>query len=125
MPYDIESGVINNTRTIRILSHDGNNLDTYDNATIMAQTEYIKTDSTLLDYSAVANAGSVGDAIKQAYLTLSTPLNQLIADYDSTHVANLNDITNLQNQINQQNQTIQSLTTRLTNVENKAGGTSA
>lgn len=80
---DIESGVINNTRTIRILSHDGNNLATHDNATIMAQTEYIKTDSTLSDYGAVANSGKVGEAIKQTFLILSTSLNQLVANYNS------------------------------------------
>lgn len=126
---NIESGVISNTRTINILSHEGNNLVAHDNATIMAQTEYIKTDSTLSDYGAVANSGKVGEAIKQTYLLLNASLNQLVADYDSTHTSIVvgvnNDITNLQNQINQQNQTIQLLVTRLTSLENKVGGTSA
>ena len=100
---NIESGVSNNTHTISVLSHDSNNLATHDNSTITAQTEYIKTDSTLSNYSAVANAGNVGDAIKQTYLTLSASLNQLVADYDSTYTSIVagvnNDITNLQNQI--------------------------
>ena len=99
----IESGVINNTRTINILSHDSNNLATHDSATIAAQTEYIKTDSTLSNYGAVANAGKVGEAIKQTFLILSASLNQLVAGYDSTRTSIVagvnNDITTLQNQI--------------------------
>lgn len=80
---DIESGVINNTRTINILSHDSNNLATHDSATVTAQTEYIKTDSTLSNYGAVANAGKVGEAIKQTFLILNASLNQLVAGYNS------------------------------------------
>lgn len=80
---DIESGVINNTRAIRILSHDGKSLATHANATITARTEYIKTDNTLSDYGAVANAGKVGEAIKQTFLILNASLNQLAADYNS------------------------------------------
>lgn len=99
----IESGVINNTRTINILSHDSNNLATHDSATIVAQTEYIKTDSTLSNYGAVANAGKVGEAIKQTFLILSASLNQLVAGYNSTRTSIVarvnNDITTLQNQI--------------------------
>ena len=80
---DIESGVINNTRAIRILSHDGKSLATHANATITARTEYIKTDNTLSDYGAVANAGKVGEAIKQTFLILNASLNKLAADYNS------------------------------------------
>lgn len=80
---EIESGVINNTRTIRILSHDGKSLTTRANATITARTEYIKTDSTLSDYGAVANAGKVGEAIKQTFLILNASIVQLVADYKS------------------------------------------
>ena len=94
---DIESGVINNTRTINVLSHDGNNLATHDSATITAQTEYIKTDSTLSNYGAVANAGKVGEAIKQTFLTLSTSLNQLVAGYNSLQSNQV--IVDLTNQI--------------------------
>lgn len=94
---DIESGVINNTRTINVLSHDGNNLATYDSATITAQTEYIKTDSTLSNYGAVANAGKVGEAIKQTFLILSASLNQLVAGYNSLQSNQV--IVDLTNQI--------------------------
>lgn len=80
---EIESGVINNARTIRILSHDGKSLATHANATITARTEYIKTDSTLSDYGAVANAGKVGEAIKQTFLILNTSIARLVADYKS------------------------------------------
>lgn len=80
---EIESGVINNTRTIRILSHDGKSLATAANATITARTEYIKTDSTLSDYRAVANAGKVGEAIKQTFLILNASIARLVADYKS------------------------------------------
>ena len=80
---EIESGVINNTRTIRILSHDGKSLATAANATITARTEYIKTDSTLSDYGAVANAGAVGATIQQAFLILSASINQLVLNYNS------------------------------------------
>ncbi|MDN5988585.1 MAG: hypothetical protein L0H95_00570 [Lactobacillus sp.] len=80
---EIESGVINNARTIGILSHDGKSLATHANAAITARTEYIKTDSALSDYSAVANAGKVGEAIKQTFLILNASINQLAADYNS------------------------------------------
>lgn len=80
---EIESGVINNTRTIRILSHDGKSLTTRANATITARTEYIKTDSTLSDYGAVANAGKVGEAIKKTFLILNASISRLVADYKS------------------------------------------
>lgn len=80
---EIESGVINNTRTIRILSHDGKSLATHANATITARTEYIKTDSTLSDYGAVANAGKVGEAIKQTFLILNASIARLVVDYNN------------------------------------------
>lgn len=80
---EIESGVINNTRTIRILSHDGKGLATHANATITARTEYIRTDSTLSDYGAVANAGKVGEAIKQTFLILNASIARLVANYNS------------------------------------------
>lgn len=80
---EIESGVINNTRTIRILSHDGKGLATHVSATVTARTEYIKTDSTLSDYGAVANAGAVGATIQQAFLILSASINQLVLNYNS------------------------------------------
>lgn len=80
---EIESGVINNTRTIRILSHDGKGLATHGSATVTARTEYIKTDSTLSDYGAVANAGAVGATIQQAFLILSASINQLVLNYNS------------------------------------------
>ena len=80
---EIESGVINNTRTIRILSHDGKGLATHVSATVTARTEYIKTDSTLSDYGAVANAGKVGEAIKQTFLILNASIARLVADYKS------------------------------------------
>lgn len=80
---EIESGVINNTRTIRILSHDGKSLATAANATITARTEYIKTDSTLSDYGAVANAGKVGETIRQAFLILNASINELVLGYNS------------------------------------------
>ncbi len=80
---EIESGVINNTRTIRILSHDGKGLATHACAIVTARTEYIKTDSTLSDYGAVANAGAVGATIQQAFLILSASINQLVLNYNS------------------------------------------
>lgn len=80
---EIESGAINNTRTIRILSHDGKGLATHVSATVTARTEYIKTDSTLSDYGAVANAGAVGATIQQAFLILSASINQLVLNYNS------------------------------------------
>ena len=80
---EIESGVINNTRAIRILSHDGKSLATHANETITARTEYIKTDSTLSDYGAVANAGKVGEAIKQTFLILNASIARLVVDYNS------------------------------------------
>ena len=80
---EIESGVINNTRAIRILSHDGKSLATHANETITARTEYIKTDSTLSDYGAVANAGKVGEAIKQTFLVLNASIARLVVDYNS------------------------------------------
>ena len=79
----IESGVINNTRTIRILSHDGKGLATHASAIVTARTEYIKTDSTLSDYGAVANAGAVGATIQQVFLILSASINQLVLNYNS------------------------------------------
>lgn len=80
---EIESGVINNTRTIRILSHDGKGLATHVSATVTARTEYIKTDSTLSDYGAVANAGKVGEAIKQSFLILNASISRLVVDYNN------------------------------------------
>lgn len=80
---EIESGVINNTRTIRILSHDGKKLSTHASATITARTEYIKIDNALTDYGAVANAGKVGDVIKQTFLILNASISRLVADYNS------------------------------------------
>ena len=80
---EFESGVINNTRAIRILSHDGKSLATHANETITARTEYIKTDSTLSDYGAVANAGKVGEAIKQTFLILNASIARLVVDYNS------------------------------------------
>ena len=80
---EIESGVINNTCAIRILSHDGKSLATHANETITARTEYIKTDSTLSDYGAVANAGKVGEAIKQTFLILNASIARLVVDYNS------------------------------------------
>ncbi|AZA21600.1 MAG: hypothetical protein DQL94_05035 [Lactobacillus helveticus] len=111
---DIESGVINNTRAIRILSHDGKSLATHANATITARTEYIKTDNTLSDYGAVANAGKVGEAIKQTFLILNASLNQLAADYNSLQsnqviVDLTNQVLALKDQNDVANHTIQAL----------------
>lgn len=111
---DIESGVINNTRAIRILSHDGKSLATHANATITARTEYIKTDNTLSDYGAVANAGKVGEAIKQTFLILNASLNQLAADYKSLQsnqviVDLTNQVLALKDQNDVANHTIQEL----------------
>lgn len=111
---DIESGVINNTRAIRILSHDGKSLATHANATITARTEYIKTDNTLSDYGAVANAGKVGEAIKQTFLILNASLNQLAADYNSLQsnqviVDLTNQVLALKDQNDVANHTIQEL----------------
>lgn len=80
---EIESGVINNTRTIRILNHDSKSLATHANAAITARTEYIKTDSTLSDYGAVANAGKVGETIKQTFLILNASVTGLSTKVDS------------------------------------------
>ena len=111
---EIESGVINNTRTIRILSHDGKSLATAANATITARTEYIKTDSTLSDYGAVANAGKVGEAIKQTFLILNASIARLVADYNSLQSNQvIVDLTNkvlaLKDQNDEANRTIQAL----------------
>lgn len=111
---DIESGVINNTRAIRILSHDGKSLATHANATITARREYIKTDNTLSDYGAVANAGKVGEAIKQTFLILNASLNQLAADYNSLQsnqviVDLTNQVLALKDQNDVANHTIQEL----------------
>lgn len=111
---EIESGVINNTRTIRILSHDGKSLATHANATITARTEYIKTDSTLSDYGAVANAGKVGEAIKQTFLILNASIARLVADYNSLQSNQvIVDLTNkvlaLKDQNDEANRTIQAL----------------
>ncbi len=111
---EIESGVINNARTIGILSHDGKSLATHTNAAITARTEYIKTDSALSDYSAVANAGKVGEAIKQTFLILNASINQLVADYNSLQsnqviVDLTNQVLALKNQNDVANNTIQAL----------------
>lgn len=111
---EIESGVINNTRTIRILSHDGKSLTTHANATITARTEYIKTDSTLSDYGAVANAGKVGEAIKQTFLILNASIARLVADYNSLQSnQEIVDLTNkvlaLKDQNDEADRTIQAL----------------
>lgn len=101
---EIESGVINNTRTIRILSHDGKSLITRANATITARTEYIKTDSTLSDYAAVANAGEVGEAIKQTFLILNASISRLVADYNSLQSNQaIVDLTNMVSALRDQN----------------------
>lgn len=111
---EIESGVVNNTRTIRILSHDGKSLATHANATITARTEYIKTDSTLSDYGAVANAGKVGEAIKQTFLILNASIARLVADYNSLQSNQvIVDLTNkvlaLKDQNDEASRTIQAL----------------
>ncbi|NRO38172.1 hypothetical protein IMAU30002_00296 [Lactobacillus helveticus] len=111
---EIESGVINNTRTIRILSHDGKSLATHANATITARTEYIKTDNTLSDYGAVANAGKVGEAIKQTFLILNASMARLVADYNSLQsnqviVDLTNQVLALKDQNDVANHTIQAL----------------
>ena len=80
---EIESGAINNTHIINILGHDGNKLATHSNVTVVGQTEYLKTDSTLSNYNAVANAGAVGATIQQAFLILSASINQLVLNYNS------------------------------------------
>ena len=80
---EIESGVINNTRTIRILSHDGKSLSTHASATITARTEYIRIDNALTDYGAVASAGKVGEAIKQSFLILNASISRLVVDYNN------------------------------------------
>lgn len=101
---EIESGVINNTRTIRILSHDSKSLATHANATITARTEYIKTDSTLSDYGAVANAGKVGETIKQTFLILNASIAQLVADYKSLQSNQvIIDLTNMVSALRDQN----------------------
>ena len=111
---EIESGVINNTRTIGILSHDGKSLATHANATITARTEYIKTDSTLSDYGAVANSGKVGEAIKQTFSILNASINRLVADYNSLQsnqviVDLTNQVLALKDQNDGANNTIQAL----------------
>ena len=101
---EIESGVINNTRTIRILSHDGKSLATHVSATVTARTEYIKTDSTLSDYGAVANAGKVGEAIKQTFLILNASIARLVADYNSLQSNQaIVDLTNMVSALRDQN----------------------
>ena len=101
---EIESGVINNTRTIRILSHDGKGLATHVSATVTARTEYIKTDSTLSDYGAVANAGKVGEAIKQTFLILNASIARLVADYKSLQSNQvIIDLTNMVSALRDQN----------------------
>ncbi|NRO88854.1 hypothetical protein [Lactobacillus helveticus] len=111
---EIESGVINNARTIGILSHDGKSLATHANATITARTEYIKTDSTLSDYGAVANSGKVGEAIKQTFSILNASINRLVADYNSLQsnqviVDLTNQVLALKDQNDGANNTIQAL----------------
>lgn len=111
---EIESGVVNNTRTIRILSHDGKSLATHANATITARTEYIKIDSALSDYGAVANAGKVGEAIKQTFLILNASIARLVADYNSLQSNQvIVDLTNkvlaLKDQNDEASRTIQAL----------------
>ena len=102
---EIESGVINNTRTIMILSHDGKSLATHANATITARTEYIKTDNTLSDYHAVANAGKVGEAIKQTFLILNASIARLVADYKSLQSNQvIIDLTNMVSALGDQNE---------------------
>lgn len=113
---EIESGVINNTRTIRILSHDGKGLATHVSATVTARTEYIKTDSTLSDYGAVANAGKVGEAIKQTFLILNASIARLVANYNSLQSnQEIVDLTNkvlaLKDQNDEADRTIQRLRT--------------
>ena len=111
---EIESGVINNARTIGILSHDGKSLATHANATTTARTEYIKTDSTLSDYGAVANSGKVGEAIKQTFSILNASINRLVADYNSLQsnqviVDLTNQVLALKDQNDGANNTIQAL----------------
>ena len=74
---EIESGVINNARTIGILSHDGKSLATHANATITARTEYIKTDSALSKQGSAADAYTVGRRVNDLDTGL-TQLNQKI-----------------------------------------------
>lgn len=80
---DIENGAINNTRSIRILGHDGRQLSTHTQSSVVARTQYVKIDSSLTDYNAVANAGAVGATIRQAFLILSASINQLVLNYNS------------------------------------------
>ena len=123
---EIELGVINNTRAIRILSHDGKSLATHANATITARTEYIKTDSTLSDYCAVANAGKVGEAIKQTFLILNASIARLVANYNSLQSNQvIVDLTNkvlaLKDQNDEADRTIQRLrnSVEITSVESQ------
>ena len=80
---EIESGVINNYRVVRILGHDGHNLATHTSNTIVARAEYVKTDKTLTDYNATASAGKVGEAIKQSFLILNASISRLVVDYNN------------------------------------------
>ena len=109
-----ENGVIANSRSINLLTHDGSNLATHANATITARTEYIKTDSTLSDYGAVANAGKVGEAIKQTFLILNASIARLVANYNSLQSNQvIVDLTNkvlaLKDQNDEASRTIQAL----------------
>lgn len=92
----LQNEIISNSRTFNIFDHSGNNIDTHDNRSIEVAMQNVMIDPSLAEQNEAADAKAVGDAL-----------------------------ASMQNQINQQNQTIQSLIMRLTNPENKVGGTSA
>ena len=93
---EIESGVINNYRIVRILGHDGRNLATNTSNTIVARAEYIKIDNSLTDYNAAASAGKVGEAIKQSFLILNASISRLVVDYNNLQSNQvIVDLTNL------------------------------
>ena len=80
---DLENGVINNTRSIRILGHDGRQLSTHTQSSVAARTQYVKIDSSLTDYNAVANAGKVGEALNQLFWLLNASINALTVKLSS------------------------------------------
>lgn len=73
----------NNNRDIKLVGHDGTAITTHTRTSVIARKQLFVVDSTLTNYSALANAGAVGAAINQNYLMLNQSINTVIADLNS------------------------------------------
>lgn len=100
-----ENGVIANSRSINLLTHDGSNLAGHYSNELIANTQYILIDKSLSKANQAADAESVGKAIRMLSDVFENAINKLAVENNPTFKAISNGI--------------QSLNERLTKLEQK------